>query len=83
MPSRKHVPGSIRVPRVPIRRPRRIRERPKNSEQHALDMGEIDMGHGPDEDSDDELDKDAVWTTKAQIWAWQRKRATCRFANRR
>ena len=42
-------------------------------EQHALDMGHLDMVYGPDEDSDNELDEDAPWTTKARIWAWQRK----------
>jgi len=43
-------------------------------EQHALDMGDYDIVYGPDEESDDELDEDASWMTKAQIWAWQRKR---------
>ena len=43
-------------------------------EHYALDMGDLDIVHGPDDASDDELDEDAPWTTKAQIWAWQRKR---------
>jgi len=32
------------------------------------------MVYGPDVESDDELDENAGWTTKAQIWAWQKKR---------
>ena len=52
-------------------------------EQHALDMGDLDIVHGPDDDSDDELDEDAPWTTKAQIWAWQRKRGYLPIRDRR
>jgi len=43
-------------------------------EQHALNVGDLDMVYGPDAESDDELDENASWTTKAQIWAWQKKR---------
>jgi predicted Zn-dependent protease len=52
-------------------------------EQRALDMGDDDMVYGPDEQSDDELDEDAPWTTKAQIWAWQRKRGYLPIRDRR
>ena len=51
-------------------------------EQHALDMGDYDIVYGPDE-SDDELDEDASWLTKAQIWAWQRKRGYLPIRDRR
>ena len=43
-------------------------------EQYALDMGDDDMVYGPDMESDDELDENASWKTKAQIWAWQRRK---------
>jgi len=43
-------------------------------EQHALNVGDFDIVYGPDAESDDELDENASWTTKAQIWAWQKKR---------
>jgi len=52
-------------------------------EQHALDMGDHDMVYGPDEESDNELDEDASWMTKAQIWAWQRKRGYLPIRDRR
>lgn len=51
-------------------------------EQYALDLGDLDIVYGPDE-SDDELDEDAPWTTKAQIWAWQRKRGYLPIRDRR
>jgi hypothetical protein len=51
-------------------------------EMHALDIGDHDIVYGPDE-SDDELDDDAPWTTKAQIWAWQRKRGYLPIRDRR
>lgn len=41
-------------------------------ENYALDMGYDGMVFGPDVDSDEELDPDAPWLTKARIWAWQR-----------
>lgn len=52
-------------------------------EQYALDMGDLDSVHGPDNQSDNELDDDAPWTTKAQIWAWQRKRGYLPIRDRR
>ena len=52
-------------------------------EQHALDMGDYDIVYGPDEESDDELDEDASWMTKVQIWAWQRKRGYLPVRDRR
>jgi hypothetical protein len=52
-------------------------------EQHALDLGDYDIVYGPDEESDDELDEDASWMTKAQIWAWQRKRGYLPIRDRR
>jgi predicted Zn-dependent protease len=52
-------------------------------ERRALDVGDLDMVYGPDADSDDELDENANWTTKAQIWAWQRKRGYLPIRDRR
>ncbi len=52
-------------------------------EQYALDLGDDDMVYGPDRDSDDELDEHAPWTTKAHIWAWQRKRGYLPIRDRR
>ncbi len=52
-------------------------------EQRALDMGDYDMVYGPDKESDDELDENAPWTTKAQIWAWQHRRGYLPIRDRR
>lgn len=52
-------------------------------EHYALDMGDYDMVYGPDTESDDELDDNAPWTTKAQIWAWQHKRGYLPITDRR
>ena len=52
-------------------------------EQRALDMGDFDMVYGPDAASDDELDENASWKTKAQIWAWQHKRGYLPIRDRR
>ncbi len=52
-------------------------------EQRALDMGDLDMVYGPDRESDDELDEDAPWTTKAQIWAWQHRKGYLPVRDRR
>jgi len=52
-------------------------------EKRALDMGDYDMVYGPNEHSDDELDENASWKTKAQIWAWQRKRGYLPIRDRR
>jgi hypothetical protein len=52
-------------------------------EQRALDLGDQDIVYGPDEESDDELDANATWTTKAQIWAWQRRRGYLPIRDRR
>jgi hypothetical protein len=52
-------------------------------EHHALDMGDCDIVFGPDKDSDDELDSDASWMTKAQIWLWQRRRGYLPIRDRR
>src|SRR5438309_6116399 len=46
-------------------------------------MGDLDMVYGPDVESDDELDENAKWTTKAQIWAWQKKRDYLPIRDRR
>lgn len=53
------------------------------AEQHALDMGDCDVVYGPDEESDDELDENASWKTKAQIWVWQRRRRYLPIRDRR
>ena len=52
-------------------------------EQRALYIGDLDMVYGPDVDSDEELDENAGWTTKAQIWAWQKKRGYLPIRDRR
>jgi hypothetical protein len=52
-------------------------------ERRALYVGDEDIVYGPDETSDDELDENATWKTKAQIWAWQRKRGYLPIRDRR
>jgi len=52
-------------------------------EQHALYIGDLDMVYGPDMESDDELGENASWKTKAQIWAWQKKRGYLPIRDRR
>ena len=52
-------------------------------EQRALYLGDDDSVYGPDAESDDELDENATWTTKAQIWAWQRKHGYLPIRDRR
>jgi predicted Zn-dependent protease len=52
-------------------------------EQYALDMRDLDMVYGLDAEADDELDENAPWTTKAQIWVWQRKRGYLPIQDRR
>lgn len=52
-------------------------------EQLALYVGDDDIVYGPDEKSDDELDENATWTTKAQIWMWQRRRGYLPIRDRR
>lgn len=52
-------------------------------EQRALDIGDLDIVYGPDMESDDELDENARWTTKARIWAWQKKRGYLPIRDRR
>ena len=43
-------------------------------ERWASYIGDLDIVYGPDVESDDELDENASWKTKAQIWAWQKAR---------
>lgn len=52
-------------------------------EQRALYIGDLDMVYGPDVESDDELDPNASWTTKARIWAWQKKHGYLPIRDRR
>jgi len=52
-------------------------------EQRALDVGDLDIVYGPNVDSDNELDDDAPWTTKSQIWAWQKRRGYLPIRDRR
>lgn len=52
-------------------------------ERLAPDMGDIDIVHGPDKDSDDELAPDAPLKTKLQIWLWQRIRGYLPVRDRR
>ncbi len=52
-------------------------------ENIALDAGDISIVHGPDADSDDELDPAADWKTKTRIWWWQRTRGYLPLRDRR
>jgi predicted Zn-dependent protease len=52
-------------------------------EERALCIGDLDIVYGPDVQSDDELDQNAGWKTKAQIWAWQKKRGYLPIRDRR
>ena len=52
-------------------------------ESFALDAGDIDIVHGPDANSDDELSPDANWKTKTRIWWWQRTRGYLPIRDRR
>lgn len=52
-------------------------------EQHALDLGDLDIVFGPDEQSDNELAEDADWKTRIQIWLWQRARGYLPIRDRR
>jgi hypothetical protein len=51
--------------------------------KRALDVGDLDIVYGPNVDSDNELDDDAPWTTKAHIWAWQKRRGYLPIRDRR
>jgi predicted Zn-dependent protease len=52
-------------------------------EHLALDAKDFDMVYGIDPESDEELAADAAWSTKARIWAWQRKRGYLPIQDRR
>lgn len=52
-------------------------------ERYAAEVGDEDMIHGPDVDSDDELSPDASWMTRARIWLWQRSRGYLPIRDRR
>jgi hypothetical protein len=52
-------------------------------EQRALYIGDEGSVYGPDAESDDELDENATWTTKAQIWTWQRRHGYLPIRDRR
>lgn len=52
-------------------------------ERYAAEVGDEDMIHGPDAESDDELAPDASWTTRARIWLWQRSRGYLPIRDRR
>jgi hypothetical protein len=52
-------------------------------EQRALDLGDLDIVYGPNVDSDSDLDEDASWTTKVQIWTWQKWRGYLPIRDRR
>jgi hypothetical protein len=51
-------------------------------EQYAWDMENCDMIYGP-EVSDNELDENASWKTKAKIWAWEHKHGYLPIRDRR
>ncbi len=52
-------------------------------EERALTLGDFDIVYGPDVQSDNELDENAGWKTKAQIWAWQKQRGYLPIRDRR
>jgi hypothetical protein len=52
-------------------------------ERYAAEVGDEDMIHGPDAESDDELAPDASWATRARIWLWQRSRGYLPIRDRR
>jgi hypothetical protein len=52
-------------------------------ERYAAEVGDEDMIHGPDAESDDELAPDASWSTRARIWLWQRSRGYLPIRDRR
>lgn len=52
-------------------------------ERYAAEIGDEDMIHGPDTESDDELAPDASWSTRARIWLWQRSRGYLPIRDRR
>lgn len=52
-------------------------------ERMALDAGDEEGVHGSDAETNDKLDENATWLTKAQIWAWQRKRGYLSIRDRR
>jgi predicted Zn-dependent protease len=51
-------------------------------EKFALDMRDLDIVFGPQE-ADDELDPDALLSTKLRIWVWQRTRGYLPLRDRR
>ena len=52
-------------------------------ESNAAEVGDEDMIHGPDTESDDELAPDASGGTRARIWLWQRSRGYLPIRDRR
>lgn len=52
-------------------------------EGYAAEVGDDDMIHGPDAESDDDLSPEAPWTTRARIWLWQRTRGYLPIRDRR
>jgi Zn-dependent protease with chaperone function len=52
-------------------------------EQHALNMGDLDIVYGPDENADNHSDDNASWTSKSLIWAWQHIRGYPSIHDRR
>jgi hypothetical protein len=52
-------------------------------ERYAAEVGDDDMIHGPDAESDDELSPEASWSTRARIWLWQRSRGYLPIRDRR
>src|SRR5688572_7811034 len=52
-------------------------------ERYAAEVGDEDMIHGPDTESDDELSPEASWSTRARIWLWQRSRGYLPIRDRR
>jgi hypothetical protein len=63
--------------------PRRCLELFAVLERYAAEVGDDDMIHGPDAESDDDLSPDAPWTTRARIWLWQRTRGYLPIRDRR
>jgi hypothetical protein len=52
-------------------------------EQFALDVGDMDLVFGPDDESDDELAPDASWATRAHMMTWYWRRGCLPIRDRR
>ena len=52
-------------------------------EQFALDVGDMDLAFGPDDESDDELAPNASWITRVHMMTWYWRRGCLPIRDRR